>query len=61
MAEKTITVKQTRSAIGNDKSQKATLLCLGLGRIGREVTHKNEPSIRGMLKKVAHLIEIRVA
>ena len=60
MAEKKITVRQTRSAIGNNKKQKATLQCLGLGRIGREVTHKDDPSIRGMLRKVSHLVQVQV-
>jgi len=60
MADKKITVTQTRSAIGNNKSQKATLMCLGLGRIGRKVTHKDDPSIRGMLRKVSHLVQVQV-
>ena len=59
MAEKKITVVQTRSSIGKTKSQKATLQALGLGRIGRRAEHRRDDSILGMLKKVGHMVEIQ--
>ncbi|MCB0323480.1 MAG: 50S ribosomal protein L30 [Bdellovibrionales bacterium] len=58
MAEKTIRVRQTRSAIGQTKRQKDTLRALGLGRIGNSADHRADASTLGMLRAVAHLIQI---
>ena len=51
-------VKQVRSGIGFDRRQKATLKALGLGRIGRERRHPDNPQVRGMISKVAHLVVV---
>jgi large subunit ribosomal protein L30 len=51
-------VKQVRSGIGFDKRQKATLRALGLGRIGRERRHPDNPQVRGMISKVSHLVVV---
>lgn len=53
-----IKVKQIRSAIGYEKSQAETLRGLGLGKINRVRELKNTPEIRGMIRKVQHLVEI---
>ncbi|MDR1009171.1 MAG: 50S ribosomal protein L30 [Rickettsiales bacterium] len=53
-----ITVKQTASHFGRIKSQIATVKGLGLGRIGRERTLEDTPAVRGMIKKVSHLVKI---
>ena len=59
MAEKkTLTVKQTGSPIRRRSDQRATLVGLGLNRLGRESTLEDTPSVRGMIAKVAHLTEI---
>ena len=58
MAEKTITVKQTKSTIGQKKKHEATLRALGLGRIGRQVEHKITDSTLGMIRSVNHLVEV---
>ena len=59
MAEaKTITVKQTGSPIRRTKDQRATLAGLGLNKLGRVSTLNDTPSVRGMIAKVAHMIEI---
>ncbi len=58
MADKTITVRQTASPIRRPKDQAATLKGLGLGRIGRERVLEDTPSVRGMVAKVAHMVEI---
>lgn len=59
MAEKkTLTVKQTGSPIRRKSEQRATLVGLGLNRLGRESTLEDTPSVRGMIAKVAHLTEI---
>ena len=43
---------------GGNPTARRTMRTLGLTKIGKTVTHKDSPSLRGMLAKVAHLIEI---
>jgi len=57
-AAKTIRVRQTGSSTRRPPIQAAPLKGLGLGRIGRERELEDTPSVRGMIRKVAHLIEI---
>jgi len=54
-----LTVTQTRSAIGRDKSQATVLRSLGLRRIRHAVQVEDTKSIRGMLLKVRHLVEVQ--
>jgi large subunit ribosomal protein L30 len=54
----TVTVRQTASPIRRKSDQRATLVGLGLNRIGRQVTLQDTPSIRGMIAKVAHMVEV---
>jgi len=56
--KKTVTVKQTRSAIRRPKDQGQTLVGLGLNKIGRVRVLEDTPSIRGMINKVSHLVEV---
>ena len=59
MAEKkTLTVRQIGSPIRRKNDQRATLVGLGLNRMGRESTLEDTPSVRGMIAKVQHLTEI---
>lgn len=58
MASKTLRVRQTGSSIRRPKDQAATLKGLGLGRIGRERQLEDTPAVRGMIAKVAHLVQI---
>ncbi|MDA7981077.1 MAG: 50S ribosomal protein L30 [Alphaproteobacteria bacterium] len=53
-----ITVRQTASAIGRPGTQRDTLRGLGLGRIGRVKVLEDTPSVRGMIRKVAHLVTV---
>ncbi|MDD3771255.1 MAG: 50S ribosomal protein L30 [Weeksellaceae bacterium] len=53
-----VRVKQVRSAINREKSQKATLVALGLRKMNQVVEHESTPQIEGMIKKVQHLIEV---
>ena len=57
-SKKTITVKQTASSIGRKFDQKQTLIGLGLNKIGRIRELEDTPSVRGMVRKVSHLVEI---
>jgi large subunit ribosomal protein L30 len=54
----TITVRQTGSPIRRKKDQRATLVGLGLNKLGRTATHQDTPAIRGMIAKVAHMVEV---
>lgn len=54
----TIKVKQIKSKIGADKDQKRTLLSLRLHKISQVVEVEDTPSIRGMIRKVHHLVTI---
>jgi large subunit ribosomal protein L30 len=53
-----IRIKQVRSGIGTIPKHRATLKALGLRRINQVVTKQDTAQIRGMLKRVSHLVEI---
>lgn len=55
---KTITYTQTGSPIRRDKSQRATLIGLGLNKMNRSVTVEATPEVLGQVKKVAHLLKV---
>lgn len=57
-SNKTVTIKQTGSPIGRTKDQRATLVGLKLNKIGRVSTLEDTPAVRGMIKKISHLVEI---
>ena len=54
----TIKVKQIKSRINAPKDQKATLLALRLRKISQVVEVEDTPSIRGMIRKVHHLVSL---
>ncbi len=56
--KKTITIVQTGSPIGRTKGQRATLVGLGLNKINRQRTLEDTPSVRGMINKVSHLVQV---
>ena len=58
MADKKLTVEQTKSPIGRPGSQRQTLIGLKLNKIGRRSTLTDTPSVRGMVATVAHLVRI---
>ena len=58
MAKKTIKIRQTGSPIRRPKEQRATLVGLGLNKIGRVSELEDTASVRGMVAKVAHLVEV---
>lgn len=59
MAGKTITVKLKKSIIGTNDKQKANVRGLGLRKTGTSRTLENTPAVRGMIKKVIHLLEFK--
>lgn len=54
----TVTLEQIKSPIGRPAQQRATLIGLGLNKIGRRSSHNDTPAVRGMIAKVAHLIRV---
>lgn len=54
----TVTVRQTGSPIRRDPRQRATLVGLGLNKVGRTRKLEDTPSVRGMIRAVSHLVEI---
>jgi large subunit ribosomal protein L30 len=53
------TITQVRSSNGSNKKQRETLRTLGLGRIGATSQKPDEPSVRGAIAAVSHLVEVR--
>ncbi len=57
MASK-LKIRQVKSAINRSGMQKKTLRALGIRRLNQTVVHNDNPCIRGMVKKVEHLVEV---
>lgn len=51
-------ITQTKSVIDRLENQKRTIKALGLGRPNHVVVQNDTPQIRGMLRKVAHLVKV---
>jgi len=56
--EKKIRIRQIGSVIGGTQRQRAVLRSLGLRRMHQEVEHKDNPSIRGMVRAIPHLVVV---
>ncbi|WP_422658446.1 50S ribosomal protein L30 [Paenibacillus sp. EC2-1] len=57
MAKLEITL--VRSVIGRPEDQRVTVKTLGLRKINHSVVHNDDPAIRGMIKKVNHLVSVQ--
>lgn len=55
---KKLRITQTRSIIDQIEPQKRTIKALGLGRPNYTVEHNDTPQIRGMIRKVVHLVKV---
>ncbi len=55
---KTITVEQTGSPLRRPANQRATLVGLGLNKMNRRSTLEDTPAVRGMIRKVSHMVRI---
>lgn len=53
-------VKWIKSDIGYARQQRRTLKALGFHRLHETVEHEDSPSVRGMIAKVDHLVEVEV-
>lgn len=60
-AGKTLKVKQVRSGIGHAATYRRTLEALGLHHHQHEIVVNDTPSVRGMLRKVRHLVRVEEA
>jgi large subunit ribosomal protein L30 len=58
---KTVTVTQIGSPIGRKAYQRATLIGLGLNKMHKTRTLEDTPSVRGMIRKVSHLVKVEDA
>ena len=56
MSDKKVKVTQIHSGAGRGKPQNQTLKGLGLGKQRRERVLEDTPAVRGMIRKVAHLV-----
>ncbi len=57
-AGKTVTVTQIKSPIGRPADQRATLIGLGLNKLHRTRVLEDTPAVRGMIRKVSHLVSV---
>jgi large subunit ribosomal protein L30 len=57
-SDKKVTVVQTGSPIGRKPGQRETLIGLGLNKMRRSSTLVDTPEVRGMIRKVAHLVRV---
>ncbi|MBU2935098.1 MULTISPECIES: 50S ribosomal protein L30 [Pacificibacter] len=55
---KTIVVKQVGSPIRRPQDQRATLVGLGLNKMHKTRELEDTPAIRGMVRKISHMVEI---
>ena len=53
-----VTVALRKSPIGYNKDQKITLKTMGLTKMNKTRSFKDTPNIRGMIRKVSHLVEV---
>lgn len=58
MSEKTIKITYFKSAIGYSRDQKETIRSLGFRRLNQTLEKPDNPSVRGMVYKVRHLVRI---
>ncbi|MEE2961113.1 MAG: 50S ribosomal protein L30 [Myxococcota bacterium] len=58
--ERYFLVSLKKSGIGRPECQKRTLVALGLSRFGKTVRHRDNTSVRGMIQKVVHLVDVTV-
>ena len=60
MAEQVLQITLKRSPIGRPNRHRLTLATLGLTKMNKTVRHRDTPSIRGMVRQVAYLVDVQV-
>lgn len=56
--QKTIRIKYVRSSIGRSRAQKELVRSLGLRKLQQVVERPDTPAVRGVVKKIPHLVQI---
>jgi large subunit ribosomal protein L30 len=56
--KKTVTVKLVRSPIGSKQSHRATVRGLGLRKLNSQSVLEDTPAVRGMINKIAYLVQV---
>jgi large subunit ribosomal protein L30 len=56
--QKILQITLVRSPIGYSERQKRTVRALGLHRLNQTVIHQDQPSVRGMISRVSHLVRV---
>lgn len=56
--ERRLRVTLVRSLIGRPEAQRRTIRALGLKRLNHSVVHRDTPEIKGMIRKVSHLVRV---
>ncbi|MGI6096627.1 MAG: 50S ribosomal protein L30 [Dethiobacteria bacterium] len=57
MAQK-LRITLVRSPIGRSENQRRTIKALGLNKLNKTVEHNDNPAIRGMVKKISHMVKV---
>ena len=55
----TLRITWRKSGIGYRRDQKETIRAMGLRRLGQSVEHGDSPTVRGMIQKVRHLVDVQ--
>jgi large subunit ribosomal protein L30 len=50
-----------KSGIGQKEDQKRTIRALGFRRLGQTIVHSDSPDVRGMIRKIKHLVSVEEA
>ena len=58
MSREKVRVRQVKSSIGYTRKQRGTLRGLGLRRMNQSVELEDTPAVRGMIRKVNHLVRV---
>jgi large subunit ribosomal protein L30 len=56
-----LTITQVRSPNGANPAQRGAMASLGLGKIGKTTERPDDQTVRGQVKTIAHLVEVRDA
>jgi large subunit ribosomal protein L30 len=53
-----LTIIQVKSSNGSSRKHRESLKTLGLGKIGRSTEREDNPTVRGLIRSVGHLVEV---
>tara|TARA_B100001123_G_scaffold170196_1_gene195780 strand:- start:271 stop:453 length:183 start_codon:yes stop_codon:yes gene_type:complete len=56
---KKLEIKQVKSSIGYKQNAKSTLIALGLNKMNKKIVKNDSPQIRGMIKSIEYLLEVK--